>query len=53
MYKVTRLVLTFFLLMSFWLVLSQNLQPASLLIGALFSFLAALLSYDFFIKPNE
>lgn len=53
MYKVTRLVLTFFLLMSFWLVLSQNLQPASLFIGAFFSFLVALLSYDFFIKPDE
>ena len=53
MYKLTRLVLTFFLLMSFWLVLSLNLQPASLLVGALFSFLVALLSYDFFVKPDE
>ena len=51
--KGVRLVLTFFVLMSFWLVLSQNLQPASLLIGALFSLLAALLSFDFFIKPDE
>ena len=53
MHKGARLVLTFFLLMSFWLVLSLNLQPASLLIGALFSFLIALFSYDFFIKPDE
>jgi len=51
--KAVRLVLTFFVLMSFWLVLSQNLQPTSLLVGALFSLLAALLSYDFFIKPDE
>ncbi|PKP54977.1 hypothetical protein CVT91_17200 [Candidatus Atribacteria bacterium HGW-Atribacteria-1] len=51
--KGVRLVLTFFVLMSFWLVLSQNLQPASLLIGALFSFLVALLSFDFLIKPDE
>jgi len=53
MYKVTRIALTFFLLMGFWIVLSLNLQPASLLIGALFSFLIALLSYDFFVKPDE
>jgi len=53
MHKGARLVLTFFLLIGFWLVLSLNLQPASLLLGVLFSFLIALFSYDFFIKPDE
>lgn len=51
--KGARLVLTFFVLMSFWLVLSLNLQPASVFIGALFSFLVASLSYDLFVKPDE
>ena len=51
--KGVRLVLTFFVLMSFWLVLSQNLQPASLFAGVLFSFLVTLLSYNFFIMPDE
>ena len=53
MHKGARLVLTFFLLIGFWLVLSLSLRPDSLLIGALFSFLVALLSYDFFVKPDE
>jgi len=53
MHKSVRLILTFFLLMVFWLILSFNFQPISILIGAIFSFLISLLSYDFFLKSNE
>ena len=53
MSKSSRFIFTFFGLMIFWLILSFNFQPASIFIGAFFSFLISLLSYDLFIKADE
>ena len=53
MSKSCRFIFTFFGLMIFWLILSFNFQPVSIFIGAFFSFLISLLSYDLFIKADE
>jgi len=53
MSKFKRFFFTFIGMLIFWIILSFNFQPVSLLIGALFSFLISALSYDLFIKPNE
>ena len=46
-------MITFLSLMVFWLFLSLNFQPISIILGTIFSFLISLLSYDLFIKPDE
>ena len=53
MSKIKRFFITFIGLMFFWLILSFNFQPVSLLSGTIFSFLISLISYDIFIKSNE
>ena len=53
MSKSSRFIFTFFGLMIFWLILSFNFQPVYIFIGAFFSFLISLLSYDLFIKADE
>jgi multicomponent Na+:H+ antiporter subunit E len=53
MQKYTRFILTFLVLMLFWLVLTLNFQIPSLLIGIGISFLISLITYNIFIQDNE
>jgi multicomponent Na+:H+ antiporter subunit E len=53
MHKCIKYVLTFFVLMLFWLVLTLNFQIPSILIGIGISLLISTLTYNFFIQGNE
>lgn len=48
-----RFILTFLFLMAFWLILTHNFQFISILVGITVSLFISLLSYRFFIQPNE
>ena len=53
MHKFIRFILTFLILILFWLILTLNFQTPSILAGMGASFLISLLNYNFFIKENE
>ncbi len=48
-----RFILTFLFLMAFWLILTHNFQFISILVGITVSLFISLLSYRFFIQPDE
>ncbi|MDY0094995.1 MAG: Na+/H+ antiporter subunit E [Candidatus Vecturithrix sp.] len=52
-WKMFRIGVTFFFLMLGWIIFTGNLDPQSLLLGAIFSFFIALLTYDYFVDETE
>jgi len=52
-WKIFRIGVTFFFLMLGWLVFTGNLDPQSLLLGVIFSFFIALITYDYFVDETE
>ena len=52
-WKVFRIAVTFFFLMTGWYVFSGNLDFGSLLLGAAFSFVISIMTYDYFVDEAE
>ena len=48
-----RIIITFIFLMIVWLLFTFSLKPFSLLLGIIFSFTIALLTYDLFVEKQE
>ncbi|MFW6149016.1 MAG: Na+/H+ antiporter subunit E [Atribacterota bacterium] len=53
MSKNIRYILTFLFLILFWLILTLNFQPTSILVGVIVSFFISLISCNFFIQSSE
>ena len=51
--KFNRILITFFFLMLLWQLFTFSLDPFSLLLGGMFSFIIALVTSDFFIEKKE
>jgi multicomponent Na+:H+ antiporter subunit E len=51
--NITRVLITFAFLMGLWLLFTFSLDPFSLLLGGIFSFLISLLTYDLFVEKDE
>ncbi|MBU0687333.1 MAG: Na+/H+ antiporter subunit E [Candidatus Margulisbacteria bacterium] len=49
----SKFILTFVFLMIFWLLFTLSLDPFSILLGAVFSFIISTLTYDFFIEGKD
>ena len=49
----SRVIITFAFLMGLWLLFTFSLDPFSLLLGGIFSFLISLLTYDLFVEKEE
>ncbi len=52
-WKIFRIVVTWFFLLAGWCIFTGNLDPGSLLLGATFSFVIALITYDYFVDDSE
>ncbi len=52
-WKLFRIVITFFFLMSGWVIFTGDSDSRSLLLGATFSFVIALITYDYFVDETE
>jgi multicomponent Na+:H+ antiporter subunit E len=52
-WKIFRISVTFFFLMLGWISFTGNLDPQSLLLGAIFSLVIALITYDYFVDETE
>ena len=50
---INKIFITFFFLLIFWLLFTYSLDPFSLLLGVIFSFIISLVSYDLFIEKEE
>ena len=50
---VSRVVITFIFLLGLWLLFTFSLDPFSLLLGGVFSFLISLLTFDLFVEQEE
>ena len=53
MIKNMRFILTFLFLILFWLILTLNFQPISIIIGVIVSLFISLISYNYFIQSSE
>lgn len=51
--KINRILITFFFLMLLWQLFTFSLDPFSLLLGGIFSFVIALVTSDLFIEKKE
>ncbi len=50
---INRIAITFIFLLILWLLFTFSLNPFSLLLGVIFSFVISLVSYDLFVEKEE
>jgi len=50
---INRIAITFVFLLMLWLLFTFSLNPFSLLLGVIFSFIISLVSYDLFVEKEE